>query len=54
MPQLHPAPWFTILALSWLIFLTIVPSLVMAHTFPNEPSTVNAKKAKTKIWNWPW
>nr|AOS51590.1 ATP synthase F0 subunit 8 [Alticus simplicirrus] len=54
MPQLNPAPWFMILALSWLVFLIIIPPKVLAHTFPNEPSPSAAEKSETKSWNWPW
>nr|WNH18985.1 ATP synthase F0 subunit 8 [Hemiramphus balao] len=54
MPQLNPAPWFTILILSWLIFLTIIPPKVLAHSFPNEPTPQSAKLPETKSWTWPW
>nr|WNH17295.1 ATP synthase F0 subunit 8 [Decapterus punctatus] len=54
MPQLNPAPWFAILTFSWLIFLTVIPPKVMAHTFPNEPAPQSAEKPKTSPWTWPW
>nr|NP_110508.1 ATP synthase F0 subunit 8 [Anguilla japonica]ALI16067.1 ATP synthase F0 subunit 8 [Anguilla japonica]AZQ08889.1 ATP synthase F0 subunit 8 [Anguilla japonica]BAB39716.1 ATPase subunit 8 [Anguilla japonica] len=54
MPQLNPAPWFTILVFSWAVFLAILPTKVMAHTFNNEPNLQTAKKPKTDSWNWPW
>nr|YP_010956319.1 ATP synthase F0 subunit 8 [Astronesthes nigroides]WMY89412.1 ATP synthase F0 subunit 8 [Astronesthes nigroides] len=53
MPQLNPAPWFAILVFSWLIFLTVIPPKVLAHTFPNEP-TIDTEQTKTESWNWPW
>nr|YP_003345415.1 ATP synthase F0 subunit 8 [Robinsia catherinae]BAI53215.1 ATPase subunit 8 [Robinsia catherinae] len=54
MPQLNPSPWFLILLFSWLIFLTVIPTKVMAHTFNNEPSLQATKKPKTTSWDWPW
>nr|WNH38176.1 ATP synthase F0 subunit 8 [Cetostoma regani] len=54
MPQLNPAPWFIILIFSWVMFLTIIPPKILAHTFPNEPSTQSTKETMTKPWNWPW
>nr|WNH20936.1 ATP synthase F0 subunit 8 [Chloroscombrus chrysurus] len=54
MPQLNPAPWFAILTFSWLIFLTVLPSKIMSHTYPNEPATQNTEKPKTDSWVWPW
>nr|AFY11271.1 ATPase subunit 8 [Centromochlus existimatus]AFY11283.1 ATPase subunit 8 [Centromochlus existimatus]AFY11293.1 ATPase subunit 8 [Centromochlus existimatus]AFY11299.1 ATPase subunit 8 [Centromochlus existimatus]AFY11309.1 ATPase subunit 8 [Centromochlus existimatus] len=54
MPQLNPAPWFAILVLSWLIFLTVVPQKVMNHSFTNEITALSTKSLKSDIWNWPW
>ncbi|YP_009025078.1 ATP synthase F0 subunit 8 (mitochondrion) [Mastacembelus armatus] len=54
MPQLNPAPWFAILAFSWLIFLTILPMKTTAHLFPNEPAPQTTTTPKTEPWNWPW
>nr|YP_009516312.1 ATP synthase F0 subunit 8 [Hyporhamphus quoyi]AYD91080.1 ATP synthase F0 subunit 8 [Hyporhamphus quoyi] len=46
MPQLNPAPWFAILVFSWLIFLTVIPPKVLAHSFPNEPTPQSTKLLK--------
>nr|YP_001256943.1 ATP synthase F0 subunit 8 [Pagellus bogaraveo]YP_009479495.1 ATP synthase subunit 8 [Pagellus acarne]AVV92443.1 ATP synthase subunit 8 [Pagellus acarne]BAF63151.1 ATP synthase F0 subunit 8 [Pagellus bogaraveo] len=54
MPQLNPAPWFAILVFSWVIFLTILPLKVGAHTFPNEPTLQSTDTPKTESWTWPW
>nr|YP_008080594.1 ATP synthase F0 subunit 8 [Ammodytes personatus]AEX68543.1 ATP synthase F0 subunit 8 [Ammodytes personatus]AGX84966.1 ATP synthase F0 subunit 8 [Ammodytes personatus]QFI35642.1 ATP synthase F0 subunit 8 [Ammodytes personatus]QFI35655.1 ATP synthase F0 subunit 8 [Ammodytes personatus]QFI35668.1 ATP synthase F0 subunit 8 [Ammodytes personatus] len=54
MPQLNPTPWFAILAFSWLVFLTVIPPKVMAHTFPNTPTSKSTEKPKATTWNWPW
>nr|YP_514582.1 ATP synthase F0 subunit 8 [Kneria sp. SL-2004]BAE79972.1 ATPase subunits 8 [Kneria sp. SL-2004] len=54
MPQLNPAPWFTILLFSWLVFLTVIPPKVMKFTFNNEPAPTSTKKSPTEPWNWPW
>nr|BBU26219.1 ATPase subunit 8 [Anabas testudineus] len=54
MPQLNPAPWLLILLFSWLVFLTIIPQKVLAHTFPNDPAPKALKTSKMETWNWPW
>nr|BAP75740.1 ATP synthase subunit 8 [Cyprichromis leptosoma] len=54
MPQLNPSPWFAILVFSWLVFLTVIPPKVLAHTFPNDPTLLSTEKPKTDPWNWPW
>nr|BAI77213.1 ATPase subunit 8 [Bertella idiomorpha] len=54
MPQLNPEPWFTILVFSWLIFLTILPPKVLAHTFPNEPDPRATETSKAQHWAWSW
>nr|UDN38887.1 ATP synthase F0 subunit 8 [Traccatichthys pulcher] len=54
MPQLNPAPWFAILVFSWLVFLTIIPTKVMSHITPNEPTILDSEKHKTESWDWPW
>nr|YP_010956683.1 ATP synthase F0 subunit 8 [Citharichthys cornutus]WMY89776.1 ATP synthase F0 subunit 8 [Citharichthys cornutus] len=54
MPQLNPAPWFAILTFTWLVFLTIIPTKIMAHLYPNEPTPPNLEKTKTQSWNWQW
>nr|QJS52764.1 ATP synthase F0 subunit 8 [Zenarchopterus buffonis] len=54
MPQLNPTPWFFILLMTWIVFLTIIPPKIMAHVFPNNPYIYSTKKTKTESWNWPW
>nr|UMB50732.1 ATP synthase F0 subunit 8 [Schilbe cf. yangambianus FDBS-2022] len=54
MPQLSPSPWFAILMFSWLIFLTVLPTKVMNHTFTNEIMALNPGNLKSGTWNWPW
>nr|WNH23984.1 ATP synthase F0 subunit 8 [Apogon quadrisquamatus] len=54
MPQLDPAPWFMILVFSWLVFATVIPPKVIAHAFPNEPTSQAVQKPKKACWNWPW
>nr|WNH23328.1 ATP synthase F0 subunit 8 [Vinciguerria nimbaria]BBG74374.1 ATPase subunits 8 [Vinciguerria nimbaria]BBU25583.1 ATPase subunit 8 [Vinciguerria nimbaria] len=53
MPQLNPAPWFFILALSWLVFLIVIPPKVLNHISPNDPLPT-AKGTHTDPWTWPW
>nr|WNH22236.1 ATP synthase F0 subunit 8 [Pronotogrammus martinicensis] len=54
MPQLNPNPWLTILVFSWLIFLTLLPQKITAHTYPNELSRQPRQAYKTQSWTWPW
>nr|YP_010503100.1 ATP synthase F0 subunit 8 [Pristella maxillaris]QYF07782.1 ATP synthase F0 subunit 8 [Pristella maxillaris]UXD78983.1 ATP synthase F0 subunit 8 [Pristella maxillaris] len=54
MPQLILSPWFFILVVSWVIFLTIIPSKVMNFYFNNEPETASTHKPKTHAWDWTW
>nr|AOW68966.1 ATP synthase subunit 8 [Ariosoma meeki] len=54
MPQLDPTPWFMILMLSWIVFLTIIPTKIMAHQCMNNPSPKNTKKPQESPWNWVW
>nr|AGG37377.1 ATP synthase 8 [Tor putitora] len=54
MPQLTQALTSTILMFSWLIFLTIIPTKILNHISPNEPTPVSAEKHKTESWDWPW
>nr|QUJ18144.1 ATP synthase protein 8 [Cheilio inermis]WNH21365.1 ATP synthase F0 subunit 8 [Cheilio inermis]BBD51965.1 ATPase subunit 8 [Cheilio inermis] len=54
MPQLNPAPWFAILAFSWLVFLTVIPPKVLAHSFPNEPAPKATQTTTAEAWHWPW
>nr|ACN11849.1 ATP synthase subunit 8 [Cinetodus carinatus]ACN11851.1 ATP synthase subunit 8 [Cinetodus carinatus] len=53
MPQLNPTPWLAILVFSWLIFLTVIPTKILNHTFTND-TTLNTKNPKSGTWNWPW
>nr|YP_009685807.1 ATP synthase F0 subunit 8 [Nothobranchius ocellatus]QDU91809.1 ATP synthase F0 subunit 8 [Nothobranchius ocellatus] len=54
MPQLNPAPWFTILLFAWLIFLIAIPPKVLAHTYPNNALSQEVSYSKTESWNWSW
>nr|YP_009059601.1 ATP synthase F0 subunit 8 [Brycon orbignyanus]AIN79130.1 ATP synthase F0 subunit 8 [Brycon orbignyanus]ARS00865.1 ATP synthase F0 subunit 8 [Brycon orbignyanus] len=53
MPQLNPAPWFSILVFSWLILL-IIPSKVLKYTFNYNPMAANKKGVQKDSWIWPW
>nr|YP_009685534.1 ATP synthase F0 subunit 8 [Nothobranchius nubaensis]QDX07396.1 ATP synthase F0 subunit 8 [Nothobranchius nubaensis] len=54
MPQLNPAPWLTIMLSAWLIFLTVIPPKVLAHTSPNNVLTQEVNYPKTDFWTWTW
>nr|WNH24385.1 ATP synthase F0 subunit 8 [Vinciguerria poweriae] len=53
MPQLNPAPWFFILAFSWLVFLIVLPPKVLNHVIPNDPAPT-IKQTHVDAWTWPW
>nr|YP_009034457.1 ATP synthase F0 subunit 8 [Neosynchiropus moyeri]BAO84788.1 ATPase subunit 8 [Neosynchiropus moyeri] len=54
MPQLNTFPWLLILLFSWLVFLTLLPTKVLSHIYPNK-LTLEAKEASSKnSWTWPW
>nr|AMF83616.1 ATP synthase F0 subunit 8 [Selaroides leptolepis] len=54
MPQRNRAPSFAFLTYSWVIFLTVLPSKVMPHTYPYEPTRQSTYNPKTEAWTWPW
>nr|YP_009348947.1 ATPase subunit 8 [Semotilus atromaculatus]AUW54347.1 ATP synthase F0 subunit 8 [Semotilus atromaculatus]AUW54360.1 ATP synthase F0 subunit 8 [Semotilus atromaculatus]UZC54326.1 ATP synthase F0 subunit 8 [Semotilus atromaculatus]UZC54337.1 ATP synthase F0 subunit 8 [Semotilus atromaculatus]UZC54412.1 ATP synthase F0 subunit 8 [Semotilus atromaculatus] len=54
MPQLSPDPWFAILVFSWITFITIIPTKILNHTAPNEPTPMSEETHKTESWDWPW
>nr|WNH21898.1 ATP synthase F0 subunit 8 [Synodus intermedius] len=54
MPQLNPAPWFSILVFSWLVFLVLIPPKVISHPFPHQPLTRTADAVQAHPWTWPW
>nr|WNH22821.1 ATP synthase F0 subunit 8 [Zalieutes mcgintyi] len=54
MPQLAPTPWLATLLFTWLVFLTILPPKILAHTLPYEPTPQAIEKPKTEAWSWPW
>nr|YP_004465323.1 ATP synthase F0 subunit 8 [Salmostoma bacalia]BAK22891.1 ATPase subunit 8 [Salmostoma bacalia] len=54
MPQLNPDPWFSTLMLSWVIFLTIIPTKVLAYVQPNELTSASTDSFGFNAWGWPW
>nr|YP_009116580.1 ATPase subunit 8 [Gerres oyena]BAQ20855.1 ATPase subunit 8 [Gerres oyena] len=54
MPQLNPTPWLAIFMFSWFVFLATIPSKMMAHDFPNDPTLQAALSPITEPWSWPW
>nr|YP_009685768.1 ATP synthase F0 subunit 8 [Nothobranchius kuhntae]QDU91926.1 ATP synthase F0 subunit 8 [Nothobranchius kuhntae] len=54
MPQLNPAPWFTIMVFAWLIFLIVIPPKVLAHTTPNNALSQKVECSHTESWVWSW
>nr|AGN71080.1 ATP synthase F0 subunit 8 [Espadarana prosoblepon] len=53
MPQLDPAPWFSIFFTSWLIFLTMSPMKTSKYLHLNDPNP-KPYKGFNKPWSWPW
>nr|YP_002929442.1 ATP synthase F0 subunit 8 [Platalea leucorodia]ACR48304.1 ATP synthase F0 subunit 8 [Platalea leucorodia]ALT55517.1 ATP synthase F0 subunit 8 [Platalea leucorodia] len=54
MPQLNPAPWFSIMLTSWLIFSLIIQPKLLHFTTTNHPSNKITMTLKTTSWTWPW
>nr|YP_004465080.1 ATP synthase F0 subunit 8 [Cabdio morar]BAK22995.1 ATPase subunit 8 [Cabdio morar] len=54
MPQLNPDPWFLTLALSWVVFLAIIPTKVLSYVQPNELTPTSTSSYNFESWNWPW
>nr|AKE07122.1 ATP synthase subunit 8 [Monopterus albus] len=54
MPQLNPPPWFYILIFSCLVFILIIPHKVVAHTYPNPPTSKTTESPNTESSTWPW
>nr|YP_097132.1 ATP synthase F0 subunit 8 [Plethodon elongatus]AAU20569.1 ATP synthase F0 subunit 8 [Plethodon elongatus] len=54
MPQLNPGPWFIILFMSWLIYMTIISPKINKFKMSHQPTTQNINKDKPQPWNWPW
>nr|UXE35019.1 ATP synthase F0 subunit 8 [Nematistius pectoralis] len=54
MPQLDPSPWFAILVFTWLVFLTVIPPKVLAHTSTSDPMLQSTSMPNTNSWVWPW
>nr|ARS00839.1 ATP synthase F0 subunit 8 [Salminus brasiliensis] len=53
MPQLNPAPWFTIFIVSWLVLLSMMPK-VLKHIFNHSPMALEGKTDQKSSWIWPW
>nr|AOW70965.1 ATP synthase F0 subunit 8 [Siren intermedia texana] len=54
MPQLNPGPWFTILLMSWMIFLALMMLKTMSFKDMNYPTSPSLNTTSPKPWNWPW
>nr|AFX67960.1 ATP synthase F0 subunit 8 [Melanotaenia angfa]AFX67993.1 ATP synthase F0 subunit 8 [Melanotaenia parva] len=54
MPQLKLEPWFLILVLAWLIFMTLAPRKVIEYSYPNRLSSKDTKAPKSLPWTWLW
>nr|AFX67708.1 ATP synthase F0 subunit 8 [Melanotaenia australis] len=54
MPQLKLKPWFPILTLAWLIFMTLAPRKVIEYSYPNRFTPQGTKTPKSLPWTWLW
>nr|QXU60012.1 ATP synthase F0 subunit 8 [Coturnix ypsilophora] len=54
MPQLNPAPWFTILLMTWFTFSFLIQPKLLAFTPTNSPSNKATATTKPTPWTWPW
>nr|YP_010957086.1 ATP synthase F0 subunit 8 [Pleuronichthys coenosus]WMY90348.1 ATP synthase F0 subunit 8 [Pleuronichthys coenosus] len=54
MPQLNPGPWFCVLAVMWLTFLTVAPQMLLSHLFPNKITPAEKLEQSTNPWSWQW
>ncbi|NP_008152.1 ATP synthase F0 subunit 8 (mitochondrion) [Petromyzon marinus] len=54
MPQLDPAPWFSMLTVSWLIIFLLIMPTILFYQPQNTISTKQVTKPKQSTWTWPW
>nr|YP_001491504.1 ATP synthase F0 subunit 8 [Chaetodontoplus septentrionalis]BAF80419.1 ATPase subunit 8 [Chaetodontoplus septentrionalis] len=54
MPQLNPRPWMAILMFTWVVFLTVIPTKIIEHCFPNEQIDSAPMFSEPDTWLWPW
>nr|YP_008592393.1 ATP synthase F0 subunit 8 [Pleuronichthys cornutus]AFC77822.1 ATP synthase subunit 8 [Pleuronichthys cornutus] len=54
MPQLNPGPWFFILAVLWLLFLSLAPRVLLKHLFPNKMTPEGKLEQNMTPWTWQW
>nr|YP_009519887.1 ATP synthase F0 subunit 8 [Diploderma flaviceps]ART66033.1 ATPase subunit 8 [Diploderma flaviceps] len=52
MPQLNPAPWLTVMLITWLTLLIVMTKVLNSSPVPH-PSTQNLKITKPPL-TWPW
>nr|YP_009003552.1 ATP synthase F0 subunit 8 [Luetkenotyphlus brasiliensis]AGZ19046.1 ATP synthase F0 subunit 8 [Luetkenotyphlus brasiliensis] len=53
MPQLNPAPWFSIMLMAWTILMTMLLFKMIKHE-PANLSAPNKQQKQIDPWNWPW
>nr|YP_009233350.1 ATP synthase F0 subunit 8 [Geotria australis]AMB27230.1 ATP synthase F0 subunit 8 [Geotria australis]WAB46082.1 ATP synthase F0 subunit 8 [Geotria australis] len=54
MPQLNPAPWFSMFTISWLVILLLLMPAIMSYQTQNMISTQQTTKLEQPLWTWPW
>nr|WNH22938.1 ATP synthase F0 subunit 8 [Scophthalmus aquosus] len=54
MPQLHPAPWFAVLTITWLVLLAVIVPKIIIFIFPNNVTPQSSESTKNPTWSWPW
>nr|QUG10100.1 ATP synthase F0 subunit 8 [Melanitta perspicillata] len=54
MPQLNPAPWFSIMVVTWLTLTLLIQPKLLTFTTTNPPSGKLSLTTKPTPWAWPW
>uniref|UniRef100_UPI00315D8D2B ATP synthase F0 subunit 8 n=1 Tax=Mergus octosetaceus TaxID=1570318 RepID=UPI00315D8D2B len=54
MPQLNPAPWFSIMVMTWLTLALLIQPKLLTFTTTNPPSSKSPLTTKPTPWTWPW
>nr|AKR07202.1 ATP synthase subunit 8 [Symphurus orientalis] len=54
MPQLDLLPWFSILVMTWLVFLGYLLPKTMKLLSAHLPQPKQEKSTDNTFWYWPW
>nr|YP_009942240.1 ATP synthase F0 subunit 8 [Mareca penelope]QOC71409.1 ATP synthase F0 subunit 8 [Mareca penelope] len=54
MPQLNPAPWFSIMVMTWLTLALLIQPKLLTFTHNKPPIKKTITTTKPTPWAWPW